>query len=919
MASLLALLISVSLLPAQKKPLTFVDVMKFRQLESPVISEDGSWVAYGAQPDRGGGEVIIHSLRSKTVYSVVRGTHPVFSSDARWVAMSIKPMAAEIEKQEKDKPHSGMALLNTATGDTVQIPGVEKFIFSENSHWLAYLKSRVVPKPGPGKDLRAVTDTSAMTKPKKKENIGADLVLRELRSGGETTMAFVTTYAFDSTSHYLAYAVADTTGGTNGVYVCELLDEGPHQQPLLVRKDGTFTNLTWCNATDKLAFVVAALDDKEKPGPASLWLWNPGDAQPSDVVGSDAAPSGWILPSKNDPVWSKDGKRLFFGFRPLNASDTTAGEKKDSTIDVFDIGALLKKREVDVWNWNDPRIISNQKKRWKDVKDQTYRAVYHTDGKRMVLLSDLDLPAVEVPQNHLVALGRSNVPYLKSLTWEGEFSDILLVNLNDGKRTMVTSRLGGPAVLSPSGKYVLYYRDKHWFLYSRETASTRNLTLPVDVAFYDEEHDTPDPPGAYGFGGWLEDDRGLLLYDKYDIWQFETGSGKAMNLTDGIGRKNELTFRIEKTDPDAKFSREGERVLLTAYHDKKKFTALYRAVLGKRGVEKLVEEPRRFTFLAKAKHSNTIIYTRQSYTEFPDVWASDLDLKSPRRISDLNPQMTDFAWGSAELVDWNSLDGMPLQGVLIKPGNFEPGKRYPVLVYFYELSSQRLYEFNQVVINHRPCFPFYASNGYAIFLPDVRFDIGRPGFSATKCIVPGVQELIDMGVADPKAIALHGHSWSGYETAFMITQTNMFACAIAGAAVANMTSAYNGIRLESGQARQFQYEQEQSRIGGSLWEYRDRYIENSPVFFADKITTPLLLEFGDEDDAVPWQQGIEMYLAMRRLEKPCWLLEYRGEPHHLKKYPDKLDYSIKFKEFLDHYLKHAPAPDWMTHGVPYSE
>ncbi|MBM2841297.1 MAG: family peptidase, partial [Bacteroidetes bacterium] len=309
----------------------------------------------------------------------------------------------------------------------------------------------------------------------------------------------------------------------------------------------------------------------------------------------------------------------------------------------------------------------------------------------------------------------------------------------------------------------------------------------------------------------------------------------------------------------------------------------------------------------------------ESYTEFPDIWVSDLNLKSARRISDVNPQMADFAWGSSELVEWNSLDGRPLQGVLVKPGNYEPGKRYPVLVYYYELSSQRLHEFNQVVINHRPCFPFYASNGYAVFLPDVRFELGRPGMSAMKCVVPGVQKLIDMGVADPEAIALHGHSWGGYETAYIITQTNMFACAIAGAPVGNMTSGYSGIRLETGLARQFQYEQEQSRIGGSLWEYPERYIENSPVFHADRIKTPLLIEFGDEDEAVPWQQGIELYLAMRRLGKECVFLQYRGEPHHLKKYPNKLDYSIKFKEFLDHHLKGTPAPEWFLKGIPYSE
>jgi dipeptidyl aminopeptidase/acylaminoacyl peptidase len=175
-----------------------------------------------------------------------------------------------------------------------------------------------------------------------------------------------------------------------------------------------------------------------------------------------------------------------------------------------------------------------------------------------------------------------------------------------------------------------------------------------------------------------------------------------------------------------------------------------------------------------------------------------------------------------------------------------------------------------------------------------------------------------MGVADPNALGLHGHSWSGYETAYVVTQTDIFAAACAGAPVGNMTSAYNGIRWESGVARQFQYEQDQSRIGGSLWEARDLYIENSPVFYADRVRTPLLLMHGDEDGAVPWYQSIEIYLSLRRFGKDCIFLQYRGEPHHPQKYPNKLDYSIKLMEYFDHYLKGAPAADWIKNGVPYN-
>jgi dipeptidyl aminopeptidase/acylaminoacyl peptidase len=255
--------------------------------------------------------------------------------------------------------------------------------------------------------------------------------------------------------------------------------------------------------------------------------------------------------------------------------------------------------------------------------------------------------------------------------------------------------------------------------------------------------------------------------------------------------------------------------------------------------------------------------------------------------------------------------------VVIKPRGYVEGRRYPVLVYYYRFFSQRLHEFNDPSVNHRPSFPVYASDGYVVFLPDVRFEVGRPGLAATKSVVPGVQHLVDIGLADPDAVALHGHSWSGYQTAFIVTQTDLFATAVAGAPVGNMTSAYSGIRLGSGLARQFQYEQGQSRLSGSLWEARDEYIDNSPVFFADRIDTPLLILHGDEDDAVPWEQSIELYLALRRLGKEAVFLQYRGEPHHPQRYANKLDWALKMKEWIDHYTKGVPAPDWITEGVPY--
>jgi dipeptidyl aminopeptidase/acylaminoacyl peptidase len=940
-----------------KKALTYRDMMQFKHIQDPVISEDGASLAYGLQPDRGDGEARIHRIEDGRVFSVDRGSEPVFSKDSRWVAMVVKPKAVEMEKAKENKPKQGMVLLDTQTGETIPYEKVQKFSFSDDSLWMAvhfFKEDKKTGKeedreisPNPDSTTKQGSQTGAETKPgiasgqkpeeapiqesgknkEKKEDVtlGSPLILRNLDSDNDLQLLYVLSYAFDSVSEHLAFAVAGPEGKDNGLYVIALKDDMLTQIPIKKQEKRLYSNLTWTKEGSWLAFLEGKDEAPAKGLAQSLWIWDGANQGLEQAVAPEAVPESWLLPEKNSLSWSDDGKRLFFGFKPeeFHPEKEEGSEKEDVPKEavneeaLFDYEEILKKREVDVWHWNDPLIVTNQKKMWPRVKDKTCLAVYHLEAKRFVQLADRDVPVVRQPENPDFALGLSNMPYRKEITWHGELQDVYTVSLEDGSRKKVVERLEGHVSLSPSGRCVVYYKDKHWHLYDGKINSVRNLTKDLGIPFFDEDHDYPSPAPGYGTAGWLEDDKAVLIYDKYDIWAFATEAGAASNITDGKGRETHMTFRIIRLDPEERFLSETQPFLLSAYHNLDKHHGFYTCHLGKSDVSKLLDEPKKFTFKAKAKKMNTILYTREDYTEYPDLWVSDSSFRSPKKITDANPQIKDFAWGSARLVEWRSADGLPLQGVFIKPGNYEPGKRYPVVVYFYRFFSQRLHEFNQIVVNHRPCFPLYASNGYAVFLPDIRFDIGHPGYSATKCLVPGVQKLIDMGIADPDAIGLHGHSWSGYQTAFVVTQTDIFACAIAGAPVSNMTSAYSGIRWETGLARQMQYEQQQSRIGGSLWEYPERYIENSPVFFADRINTPLLIQFGDEDGAVPWYQGIELYLAMRRLEKDCVFLQYRGEPHHLRTYANKLDYTIKMMEYFDHYLKGKPAPNWIIEGIPY--
>ena len=464
----------------------------------------------------------------------------------------------------------------------------------------------------------------------------------------------------------------------------------------------------------------------------------------------------------------------------------------------------------------------------------------------------------------------------------------------------------------------MFFDGKDWNTIAVPSGKTTNLTAKLPVKFWTEDYDSPSTPPAYGLAGWTKDDRYVLVYDHYDVWQLSPDGATAVNLTQGAGRAAKVEMRYVTLDREEHTIDPAKPLLLHAEDSMTHATGFYTVKIGDKAAPvKLMMGEKDYSNPMKAKDADVYVLTAQTYTQFPDLLVTDSSFSNLKKVSDANPQAAGLMFGTDELISFENVDGVKLQGILYKPENFDASKKYPMIVYLYEKLSQNVNHF----VDPKPMdsinISYYVSNGYLVFTPDIVYQTGYPGQSALKCVMAGVNSITAKGFVDEKNIGIQGHSWGGYQIAYMVTQTNRFKAAEDGAPVANMISAYDGIRWGPGRPRQFQYEATQSRIGGTPWQYPLRFIENSPIFMVDKVQTPLLIIANDADDAVPWYQGIEFFLALRRLNKEAYMFTYNGEPHHLRRRPNQKDYAIRMAQFFDYELKGAPEPEWMVKGIPY--
>jgi dipeptidyl aminopeptidase/acylaminoacyl peptidase len=924
-----ALSVSGGSAQAGKKPLSYDAYDGWRSIQGAELSRDGRWLAYALVPQDGDGELVVLDLQTNREHRAARGRQQEITADGKFVVFTVFPLKAEVEKAKKEKkkpeeqPKNALGIMDLATGQVTTVERVKSFKVPEDSGaYVAYLLEAPLPKPAEKKDeakkeeakpeakpepAREAPKAGEEKKPEKKKEPGTELVVRNLAAGTEVKIAEVVDYAWNKPGTFLACAVSSKTPGNDGVIA---YDAAKSQNAYVIRGLGNYKNLTFDEEGVQLAFTSDRDDYAAEKSVSKLYHWAEGAAAAEEIVPASAGafPAGMAVSENGRIQFSKDGGRLFFGLAPVPMPEPKNAPE------------LVK---VDIWNWRDPYLQPMQKAQADRDRKQTFMAVMHLGpkAKKFVALATPDVPDIILSEDAKTALGSSDLPYRQLVSWDQGYEDVYVVNIKDGTRKKILEKSSNGARLSPGGGWAYYYEpaDKAYYTYRLADGRVFNLTGRLGVRFEDEENDLPSDPRPYGVAGWTEGDKDVLVYDRYDIWEIAPDGTKSRMLTNGLGRKEKIVFRYARLDPDKPFIPAGPLVL-TATDEATKASGAFRVDPAEAGDPvKVVMKDKQLGGLRKAKNADVYIHTEQKFEEFPDLWVSGPDFDAARKVSLANPQQADYNWGKAELIEYTNGNGLKLPAILIKPEDFDPAKKYPLMVYIYETLASGLHRYYAPSPGTSINFSRYVSNGYVVLMPDIVYEIGYPGPSAMRCVIPAVNKVLDMGFIDPKRVGIQGHSWGGYQISYLVTQTDMFAAVQAGASVVNMTSAYGGIRWGTGMSRAFQYEKTQSRIGEPLWSKLQAYIENSPLFWADRVRTPYLTIHNDEDDAVPWYQGIEFFSALRRLGKEAYMFVYNGEKHGLRQRENQKHWTVHQDEFFDHFLLGKPEPEWMSKGVPYLE
>ena len=898
-----ALLAAVSLsAQGQQKPtLTPEDYGQWESLGySPTLSPDGSWVSYALNRVNEENELHLHSLEADSVHVVPFGSRPSFSADGKWFAFAIgySPDERERRRESRQPLHNKLGLFNLETGEETVIEEVASFSFRDDGAWLAMRRYGIEGR----------------------ESSGVDLVLRELATGRDTNFGNVSDYAWQDEGTLLALIIDAEGRAGNGV---QLFDPEAGTLRTLISSETTYADLAWREESDDLAVRREREDDGYEDPTHDLIVWTGLERRAEmklfDHSTVDAFPEGMRIVDYRRLSWSEDGSMLFFGIKEWEAKPAEPEEAGEDTTEAPPRTSRPEEGDdpsnVEVWHAGDTSIMPEQKLRANSNRAENFLAVWHIGTDAFVQLAD------EVVENAFpirgtdLAYGTDATPYEVEAMFGPNRRDIYVIALDTGRKTLVKEGLEYFFNASPGGTYLLYLENDHYYTYDLAGGAHVNITegVPTDFIDHADDHTVVQKP-PFRYAGWSEDDEAILLYDEFDIWAVAPDGSGAERLT--FGAEDRIRHRYTRLDYEERFIELDAPVYLTIYGE---WTKEYGyALRDRRGrVTPLLFAEESITGLTRAEEADVYAYTRQDFDDSPDLFIGGPELTDARQITATNPFQADYAWGHSELIDFQNGEGRPLQGALYYPANYEPGRQYPMIVYIYEITSPSVRRYSVPSEKSSYNTTVWTQQGYFVLQSDIVYRDRNPGLSALDCITSAVETVLETGMIDRERVGLVGHSWGAYQTAFVVTQTDLFAAGVAGAPLTDLISMYLSIYWNSGSTDARIFEISQGRMEVPFWEDLDAYINNSPLHSITELNTPLMIAFGDEDGAVDWDQGIELYNAARRAGKDFVMLVYPGENHSVRQDANRIDYHWRVLEWFNHYLKGDEARPWITEGVSF--
>jgi len=931
-----------------KRALALDDVLAFRSLGQSVLSNDGNWLAYRVSPNQGDADVIVRSTSGDKEWKIPVGQgamgQVLFSDDSAWIAIGTAPTKKEADTARRTRRtlQNGVTLINLATGDKTSIAKVRRFAFNgELGGWIAL--HRYGPENAPGAAAPAAAGRGGGPAPAQAAGAGGardtrprgtDLVLRELKTGAEQNIGNVSEFAFNKSGKFLALVIDAADQAGNGIQIRDLTTGAISP----IESDKAFyERLSWAEEGDALA-VLKGHDDRawKERLYAVVGFTGFGAGAPKEAIYDPAKDSSFpkemSISGSRTPEWTESRDGLLFGIAtitkaepPRRGAGETPGESAGEAAQTPPAGGAAAEDTSDrpdlvIWHYKDPRLQSMQEVQESRDRQFSYLSIYRVAENKFIRLADEEVRNVTPAPKHKWAIGNDVRAYELDSNLSGRsFRDVYAINMATGERKLLKKQTRWEYQPSPDGTKWYCYENRHFWVFDLATGASKNITANVPTSFVnvEDDHNVADPPAAPV--GWTSDSASILLSDRWDVWKVSAdASTPAANLTVN-GRKDSLRYRSRvRIDPEEKgidLNKPQHFSVLGEWTKKQGYGVLDP---GSPGVKMLIWDDAGFGRLAKAEKADVWIYTRETVMDPPEIYITNAKLENGRKVTNMHTEVEPFLWcNGSMLIEYKNAKGERLQGSLFLPANYEKGKQYPMIVYIYERLTQEHNNFN------RPAVPgtgfnraMYTSNGYAVLQPDIKYYLNDPGMSAVWAIVPAVKVAIATGVVDPKHVGLHGHSWGGYQTAFTVTQTDIFAAAAAGAPLTDMISMYSLIYKNTGGTNGAIFESSQGRFTSGPWDNWEAYTRNSPVAGAKNVKTPLMMLSNDKDGAVDFTQGIEYFDTLRRLGKPVVLLEYPGENHSLAKQPNMQDYMVRMKEFFDHYLTGAPAPEWLENGIP---